>query len=243
MKTLSSPILSIDTGHADGSVAVLAGAQCVVLPLGTQREHARLLAAAVRDVMAQVGCRYEDLACIAINRGPGSFTGLRVGVASAKAIAWSSSRPLVAFSSFESFGRAAFAFAESVEHLRNDGIRSIPIAFDAGRGDVFAARATASDTPGDLLIGEPTLMASDRWFSEQPEGTLVIVPHAMRSVACDHGLVVPDEATFTPTAEWGAMAGAPGTVYGESDDPFSIVPVYMRPSYAEEHPATNPPRA
>jgi tRNA threonylcarbamoyladenosine biosynthesis protein TsaB len=239
MKTLPPSILAIDTGQADGSVAVLTGPRRVVLRLGAPRDHARLLAAAVRDAMDEAGCRYEDLACVAVVRGPGSFTGLRVGVATAKAIAWSSGRPLVGVSGFETVARGVWAATPPEPPLpapTTAGGRTLAIAFDAGRGDVSAANVTITVTGGGpaFHVGEERLLPKRLWLEGLFPGALVVPPAALRSAAVDRGLSVPDEAACLPSAEWAARAAAARLVLGDHDDPFTLVPDYMRPSYAEE---------
>ncbi|NCY03759.1 MAG: tRNA (adenosine(37)-N6)-threonylcarbamoyltransferase complex dimerization subunit type 1 TsaB, partial [Planctomycetia bacterium] len=78
--------LVIDTSLAVGTVAALDGDRISQRSLPTAGEHARLLATALVDVAAALGWRCGDAELVAVVRGPGSFTGLRVGVTTAKAL-------------------------------------------------------------------------------------------------------------------------------------------------------------
>jgi len=246
MKTLPSPILAIDTGQADGSVAVVGGGHLAARRLGAARDHARLLTAAIRDVMADTGCRFQDLAGIAVVRGPGSFTGLRVGVATAKTIAWSSSRPLVGVSAFETVARGAWSAIGPEDFPPSAAqTRSLAVAFEAGRGEVSAAVVTIATADGHdaFLVGEARLTPLERWLDGLGAGSLVVPPSSLRSAAAARGLRVPDRDTRFPDAVWTAHAAADRFGRGDQDDPFGLVPDYMRPSYAEEPPRPMPDRA
>ena len=75
--------LAIDSSLAAGSVAALADGQVAEQPLPVTGEHARLLAAALDAQARRLGWTTATAELIAVVRGPGSFTGLRVGVATA----------------------------------------------------------------------------------------------------------------------------------------------------------------
>jgi tRNA threonylcarbamoyladenosine biosynthesis protein TsaB len=125
-------ILGFDTSTAASSAAV-------VLPDGSAVEstppperlqerpgHARELLPTIHDVMARAGVRFADLDAIAVGRGPGTFTGLRIGVATARALAKANSLPVRGVSSLA-------ALAAGLP----DGLR-LPL-IDAKRGEVYGA--------------------------------------------------------------------------------------------------------
>lgn len=95
-------VLAVDTCLAACSVAVLDGERitasaCEIL----QRGHQERLAPLARDVMSQAGLRFADLDRIAVTLGPGSFTGLRVGLAFAKGLGLALDRPVVGLGCLE----------------------------------------------------------------------------------------------------------------------------------------------
>ena len=125
-------ILGFDTSTAASSAAVLAddGEVVEILPptgrLGERPAHARELLPAVDDVMGRAGVSFGDLDAIAVGVGPGTFTGLRIGVATARALAKANELPVRAVSSLEAL--AAGMTGSSRLAL-----------IDAKRGEVYAA--------------------------------------------------------------------------------------------------------
>jgi tRNA threonylcarbamoyladenosine biosynthesis protein TsaB len=125
-------ILGFDTSTAASSAAVLQDDGQVIesLPapgrLGQRPAHASELMPAIDDVMGRAGVGFGDLGAIAVGVGPGTFTGLRIGVATARALAKANELPLRAVSSL-----AALAAGMT-------GPSRLAL-IDAKRGEVYAA--------------------------------------------------------------------------------------------------------
>ena len=125
-------VLGFDTSTAASSAAVLGsdGALVESAPpparLAERPAHASELLPAIADVMERADVTFADLDAIAVGVGPGTFTGLRIGVATARALAKANELPLRAVSSL-----AALAAGMP------DGLR-LPL-IDAKRGEVYAA--------------------------------------------------------------------------------------------------------
>jgi tRNA threonylcarbamoyladenosine biosynthesis protein TsaB len=131
-------ILGLDTATRATTVAVLNLEAGTVTerrddpPRGERPRHTtRLLALAVEALLA-AGCGWEDLTRIAVGVGPGTFTGLRIGVATARALAAARDLPLVGVSTLRSLAHGAAAAAGSQG-------RAVLAVLDARRGEVFAA--------------------------------------------------------------------------------------------------------
>ena len=232
--------LAIDTSLAAGTVAALDGARLAERPLGAPGEHARLVTAALVDAAAVLGWAPRDAELVAVIRGPGSFTGLRVGVATAKALAWTSGARLVAVSGFEiaaCVARAAAGWPEAPVH----------VAFDAGRGDVFAATALpATTSPTGWAVGPAGLVPLADWIDSLAAGALVAGP-ALDADACGRLAATRPDLLLAPPGSRAATAAAAGraallrAAAGHTDDPATLVPDYLRPSYADEKvPAATP---
>lgn len=101
--------------------------------------HAENLAPFVRDVLAEAWQTVADLDAVSVSKGPGSYTGLRIGVSTAKGIAYGSNIPLIAVDTLESMALAATANHEAIEadHL-------LCPMLDARRMEVYAALFDAS---------------------------------------------------------------------------------------------------
>ena len=231
-------ILAIDTSVGSGSVAAVDQSGSAERPLGPAGGHARLLTAALAEVADRRGwtgiggLAADDV--IAVIRGPGSFTGLRVGVAAAKALAWTTGARLVGVSGFEVLARQA---AQSADW--ND--EPIAIAYDAGRGEVYAA--TATPTTRGWSIDAPLILPLDDWLRSLPHGGRVTGPavDAMSERLAARGdLALPPAAARHPTAVEVAAVARDRAAVGAIDDPHTLLPDYLRPSYAEERkrPAT-----
>ncbi len=123
-------MLVIDTCGAQGSVAVAAleGDPRVLAERTLPgRETQERLMTALEEVLAEAGISAQDLAAIGVGAGPGSFTGVRIGLAAAKGLAESLTKPLVAVSRL-----AVLASLAPGKYAR--------AWIDAGRGDVFVGR-------------------------------------------------------------------------------------------------------
>jgi tRNA threonylcarbamoyladenosine biosynthesis protein TsaB len=232
--------LAIDTSLAAGSVAAIDGDRIATRPLGAAGEHARLLATALAETAAELGWRQRDAGLVAVVRGPGSFTGLRVGVTMAKALAWTTGARLVGVSGVEVLARLAHAAA---------GWPAAPIhvAYDAGRGEVFSTTALpATTSPSGWEAGPGSLVPLADWIDALAPGGLVAGP-ALDLEACAALLAARPDLRLAPPGTHAPTAAAAGAVAllhaaaGRHDDPFTLVPDYVRPSYAEER--RSPPPA
>ena len=224
-------LLAIDTSLPTGFVAALQDDAVAVRTLSRPTEHARFLAGALEAVAADCGWSVADVDLLAVVRGPGSFTGLRVGVATAKAIAWTTGCRLLGVSS-------CTAIARGTAHAVGSLDAPVWIAFDAGRGEVFAARVVPQASLATGWHVDPgVVLTPTAWLATIPAGAVVSGPGlAVMGEALDTRtdlLVAPTSAWSPAIAEVAAIARLRGAA-GEADDPAVLVPDYIRPSYAEE---------
>jgi tRNA threonylcarbamoyladenosine biosynthesis protein TsaB len=130
-------LLGLDTSTAASAACVLRGdgEAFEVVPdpaaLTDRPAHARELMPAVADVMERSGLDYPDLEAIAVGVGPGTFTGLRIGIATARALASANGLQLRPVSSLAALAAGIEAEAEAAT--------SLLAVIDAKRGEVFAA--------------------------------------------------------------------------------------------------------
>ena len=223
--------LAIDTSLPTGFVAAIDGDRIAVQTLPTAGEHARLLAAAIASVAAELGWRPASTELVAVVRGPGSFTGLRVGVTAAKALCWVTGSRLVSVSSCEVIARSTAAAVG-----RHD--TAVHVAFDAGRGEVFATVVVPDPQSSTGWHIEPgTLAAAQAWLVGLPPDSIITGPGLSLladSLASRTDIVVAPQAAWTPAiAEIGRVALLRAAA-GEADDPATLVPDYIRLSYADE---------
>jgi tRNA threonylcarbamoyladenosine biosynthesis protein TsaB len=120
------------------------------------RAHAELLAPAIEEVCALSGCTLGDLDALAVDVGPGLFTGLRVGVATAKALGQALSLGVLAVSSLDILAAGAYEAAPGARSAR------VVAVVDARRGEVFAAAYDAGAGGGGPDGPDPAAVRTDR---------------------------------------------------------------------------------
>lgn len=101
-------ILNIDTTHEIGSVSVGKDGKLLDELTHTEmRDHAGWLQNAIREVLELAGIAFSDIDAIAVTGGPGSYTGIRVGLASAKGLAYALKKPMIQINTLELMAKAA----------------------------------------------------------------------------------------------------------------------------------------
>lgn len=130
-----SLILNIDTSGETGMVALSRQGSIVQYEQNEkQQEHASFLQPAIAAIMQREQVAFSDLAAVAVGNGPGSYTGLRVGLASAKGICFAAQLPLITISSLEIL---ATAMKQAIPGTATDYLLCPMI--DARRMEVFMA--------------------------------------------------------------------------------------------------------
>lgn len=147
----ATPQIGCALGGPDGPLASFHAAR--------GRRHAETLTPAVAFVCEQAGVAFDEICAIAVDVGPGLFTGLRVGVATAKALAQGLGLGVLAVSSLDILAAGAMAAAGP------DEARSVVVVVDARRGEVFTSRYRfdpAATGPGDVLDPAPARQSPPR---------------------------------------------------------------------------------
>ncbi len=153
MTTGKARILALDTAAEACSAAVWRdGAVAAHRLVRQQRGHAETLMPMIVDVMGEAAVTYDTLTAIAVTAGPGTFTGLRIGVAAARGLALASRKPLVPISTLEAIAGAAI----DQELVPADCDRGLMAAMDARRGQVYAQ---VFDCAGTMLSEAAALAA------------------------------------------------------------------------------------
>ena len=158
-------LLCIDTSTTHASVALAKDA--VVLGIKTnqnQKDHGSFLQPAIKELLQETGFALTDLQAIAVTSGPGSYTGLRVGFASAKGLCYALNLPLIAISTTVVMSSAALK-----EITSTNAFLLCPM-IDARRMEVFTCLYTAQLDPLSS-IGAKILDAGS--FSAELEQQLV----------------------------------------------------------------------
>ena len=109
-------ILCIETATANCSVAIFKGAECVGLKEDSSSgySHNEQLHVFIQEVCAQAGVKLEDLKAVAVSKGPGSYTGLRIGVSAAKGLCYALSIPLIAIETLTVLAEPALGLSDII---------------------------------------------------------------------------------------------------------------------------------
>ena len=191
------------------------------------RRHAEVLTPAIEFVCRQARIELSEISVVAVDLGPGLFTGMRVGVATAKAMAQALRVPMIGISSLD-------LLAFPVRHTD----RLIAAAIDAKRNEVFCA--LYRPVPGGLQREEPYRVCSaDDLASElmaMNEDVLVVGDGGIRYAANfdDAGHVELASVGFAyPSAAALVELAHPRAVREEFVPPWELEPLYLRKSDAE----------
>ena len=136
--------LHIETATDVCSVALSRGAEIIGLKEEAGgNNHAKNLLPFVDEVLKQGGCKIAELNGVAVSIGPGSYTGLRIGVSTAKGIAYTAGIPVMAVSTLESIAQGAKALWSETS---TESVQIVPM-IDARRMEVFTTRFTYDMQP------------------------------------------------------------------------------------------------
>jgi tRNA threonylcarbamoyladenosine biosynthesis protein TsaB len=138
-------ILHIETATDICSVALSEGdRQLSLIESDQERSHASLLNSFIRQSAAQAGKELKDLQGVAVSKGPGSYTGLRIGVSTAKGLAYALEIPLIATSTLESMASGSPSHTAVRELISSHGDRLLLCPMlDARRMEVYAGFYTS----------------------------------------------------------------------------------------------------
>ena len=109
-------ILTIETATAIGSVALFSGEKLLgSIQIRKGQSHARLLTPMIQTLLRDLELTPGNLDAVAVAKGPGSYTGLRVGVSTAKGLCMAIDKPILSISSLESLAWQVEEFAQSID--------------------------------------------------------------------------------------------------------------------------------
>ena len=220
-------LLALETATDACSVA-LATEQGLraALTVARPRVHAAWLVPLVQDALRYADIDRADIAAVAVSAGPGSYTGLRIGVSTAKGLAHALECPLVAVSTLRAL--AAEAASALGEH---EGVAAL---LGSRRGEVYAG-AFGPSSEGLAPLGSPQALAAEavpdwlrthegvvRWRLAGP-GAVRLVPH-LDDANLDW-TTVPDAR---PTAEQVARLGLRRLAAGQTVDLATFEPLYLK---------------
>ena len=221
-------VLAMDTSTSTMALALDLGEGVILSSAGDPAQrHGRGLVPAIRDLLRSAGLRPADLDALAVGLGPGSYTGLRVGLTAAKVLAFAFGRPLVGLDSLEAIARNA----------PPDALR-VAVVADAQRGDLYAANFSRERAGEPLRRNSPTrIEPAPQWAAglEGPGPITAIGPGLARlAVALPVAVRVAQSIEAQPRGDILAAMAREALDAGRRDDPWFLEPHYLRRSAAED---------
>lgn len=224
----------METSGRIGSVALVEDDQVVAADqFAHGLQHAATILPMIDRLMRARGWTPAQLQHVYVSAGPGSFTGLRIGITLAKTLALSIGAKIVAIESTR-------VLLQNVP----DDAREVIIVLDAKRGQIFTARFTRNP-------GIPRSDLKNAWIESEREhlDTLAAmlnragrpvhligegIPYHRAAIPEMPGVIVTDEALWRARAESVAALGADLAKSNAFADPYKLTPIYVRLPEAEE---------
>lgn len=222
-------ILAVDTTTSSGSVALLEERRLVgeITEESGATHSARLLGALDRLLRAE-SLAVTEIDVFAVAAGPGSFTGIRIGLSTVKALAFASGKPVVPVSSLRALALK----------LARNGDRFVCPALDAKKGEVYAALFEYASGRLVEIVPQGAYDPGD-FFSRLPTGRAIAFIGAGTAVYRDRiPSSVLETATFPARSLFVAhevgLLGLEGIEEGKGVPAEGVEPLYFRRSQAEE---------
>lgn len=231
--------LAIDTATETAGLALLRedGSLEAERSWHAGRNHTTELHPGIHDLLKQANLAPSDLTGLVVAIGPGSFTGIRIGMATAKGLSMGLNIPLVGV---ETLAIAAYPFIETG--------RTVWAVVGAGRGQVSVAAFQRHDeTDGETnpikAVDEHILLPDELCdaMAQDRSGTPLLcgeVPETLETLARERfgdGIVIPPETDRVRRAGNLALLGWRRLRHGDTDDPLTLEPLYLRPPAAVEN--------
>lgn len=225
-------ILCIETGTSVCSVALADGDRLLGLKEAhDEKAHAARLTVLIGDLLEEKGVSMSSIDAVAVGKGPGSYTGLRIGVSTAKGICYALDRPLIAVGSLDSMVWGAKALLERKRSLTPDFYCPM---IDARRMEVYTA---LFDPKGDQVMETRAMIIEEDAFHEVLEKNRIVFfgsgASKSKSLIASRNAIFLDD--FSPSAQF--MVPLAQRCY--SNNRFEDV-AYFEPYYLKDFVATKP---
>lgn len=220
--------LGIETATWMGSVALADDDKGIIaeININSTASHSERLLPGIDRIFRETGTRLEDCDGICVSIGPGSFTGLRIGLATAKGLAFAAGKPMAGISSLETLALGI-------------PLARMPICtvIDARKGEVFACIFEWSGL--ELKSRTPEMVVSPEGLMGKITEPTILVGNGLVPYGQLFRQTLQEKAVFLappfnfPRASVLAMKGLDLLAQGKGVGPEDLVPVYIRPSEAE----------
>ncbi|MGV3607952.1 MAG: tRNA (adenosine(37)-N6)-threonylcarbamoyltransferase complex dimerization subunit type 1 TsaB [Planctomycetaceae bacterium] len=243
-------VLALETSSQEGSVAILRdtprGVEVLAMEtLAKGDRSAKTLYGVLKCLLERFGGSPRGVGLVCVASGPGSFTGLRVGVSATKLLAYCWQSPAIGVSTLKAIAyQAALHFTET-GGAAVEGPLVVEAVLDAQRQELFAEKyLLVPEAPLEDLQGlgsGPEIIGRQAWLQRLVAGELVSGPPLVTLCAkLPAGVIAATDVLLAPTAVTIGKLGLAQWKAGDKGDPFALMPIYVRPSAAEEKASSSP---
>lgn len=219
-------VLAIETSTMLGGVAIADEKGLIAeTRLNVKSTHSERLMATIDEQLRQSGMALADIDVFAVASGPGSFTGLRIGLSTAKGLCFATGKPLVMVPTLDAFVRS-FPFSRY----------PVCVMLDARRGEIYAAIYQWEQ--GFIKLLEEVSAVPEELFRDTESPVVlageaaVVYRERLLAVLGERALFAPTEI-MVPSPSHVAMLGLEKALRGEFTDISAAQPFYIRKSEAE----------
>ncbi len=184
-------LLAIDTAGPRLQLALLLGERVEALIEDMAQGQAERIFPAVAELLGRSGITYNDLERIAVTTGPGSFTGVRIGLSAARGLGLALGAPVIGVPTL---------FALSLD----SGCNAAAVLLDARRGESYFQLFSGPGIP----VGEPALLSSAQAHNRVPPGTALLTSPMVDIAALARFAATADPELFPPAAAYVREADA-----------------------------------
>jgi tRNA threonylcarbamoyladenosine biosynthesis protein TsaB len=218
-------VLLLETSGSSGIVALGFGSTIVAhRVLEIAKKHVSDMAPAIAEMLKECGWEAKNLDAIATGIGPGSYTGLRIGLMSARTLAMMTGARLLGISTFEILA----------QHCLEVGHAKIEIIADAQQDKIYAQHFENNNSQL-ISASELKIVSTAEWVANRDISFAIAgpgVPKVIPLVPANQGMVVEQSGDINKES---FLALALKKLFSHhSDDPLSLQPLYLRRSSAEE---------
>lgn len=221
-------ILAVDTASRAGNTAVLENGEVLAeLQVTSSETHARRLMSGIDTVLRMAHTRVSELDAFAVTTGPGSFTGLRIGISAVKALGFATGKPITAVSTMDALAYQFPLFSDLICPL-----------LDARKGEVYTALYKCGENMNFRKVVADSVVDPRQWFAQIEDCCLFVGEGAVlyRELITE---IVGQRARFAPPFLNSIRSSVVGHVgmkqveQGNIVDVRALVPYYIRRSDAE----------
>ncbi len=231
-------LLAIETSGFTGGVAIIAGRSTTSeLIVGSKATYSRRLLKSIIFLLEETGITWNDIEAVAVSLGPGSFTGLRIGLATAKGLCLSTGARLVGVPTLDVLAQNGAIFHGPI----------ICPVMDARRGQVYTAIYSVARDGGVKRVSEYLLLLPSDLPGHLPAHQgILFLGSGLSKYSETFDDLFGQNAFFAPEPFWyprpffcGLLGLSRLGDASGADDPLDLTPLYLRPSEAEEKKRAN----